>query len=365
MSKGAAEVITSVLLVLITTVSVSIVLMIGLPAVNRAKEAGITNEAMKNMQVIDNAIKEVASEGTGSFRAVTLLINDGDYRIFNYSGNNTGAVEFKYKMDYNSFSFLGVQIDGNIKTSTGLSTRGLVGYWRLNKINSTNYTLDNSGQKNDGQIFTGGEDVFSKQVTGKDGYGIQFDGVNDYVNLTNTINPGTSFTVSAWFKPSKMGISQAIARLGVNLFYVRLTNYLAFFNGATVYEANTALSSDIWYYGVWTYNSTHMAMFLNGVQDRINATSVVFDAPSYIGREDTSTKQFNGTIDEVQIYNRALTADEVQEDFGAKQSDYRITVDYDKIDIMGSAKIGKGSQKICIEKTGSEGTKAVVSASVC
>jgi len=60
MRKGASEIISTILMVLVSTVAVAVVLMIGMPAIDRAKEAGITNEAGKNIQVLDDTIREVA-----------------------------------------------------------------------------------------------------------------------------------------------------------------------------------------------------------------------------------------------------------------------------------------------------------------
>ena len=389
MRKGASEIISTILMVLVSTVAVAVVLMIGMPAIDRAKEAGITNEAGKNIQVLDDTIREVASEGVGSLRTPRLQISDGDYRIFNYSGNNSGAVEFRYSMNYNSFPLLGVQVDGNIKTSTGLSTRGLIGYWRLNKINSTNYTLDDSGKGNDGPVVTGSEDVFNKQVSGKYGYGLSFDGSDDYVNCGNdtSLNPTQAITVETWVKFTTLHQSTAYPYM-VAKYTSEFDRqyYVLFVNSSKTLEAGFVISNDYknvngvksdfavdqWYHVVWTYDvnggTNNNKLYVNGIldlQDTYTDNMVTSVKPVIIGSSNGTADFFNGSIDEVKIYNRALTADEVQENFGAKQSDFRITVEYDKIDVMGSAKFGKGTQKICIEKTGSEGTKAVVSVSVC
>jgi hypothetical protein len=391
MSKGVSELISTVLLILVTTIAVGIVLMIGMPAVNRAKEAGITNEAMKNAQVLDDTIREVASEGVGSFRSVPLKINDGDYRIFNYSGNNTGAIEFRYRMEYNSFPLLGVQADGNKKISTGFSTRGLVGYWKLNTINSSNYTLDDSERGNAGQTVTGGEDVFSKQVSGKFGNGLKFDGADDYVSITNQNYFMTiPFSFSAWFNLNQLasdkgGAWETIAESSCSIdpwrSWTLVVNngggwnnkirFDVYDSGKTLHDfaSNSAVSINTWYHAVVTIESNgDMKMYVNGVlqTDTANTGSIwTTSCPHFLVGSIYGSTGFNGTIDEVKIYPRALTAEEVQEDYNPKQSDFRITLEYDKIDIMGSGKFGRGTQKICIEKTGSEENKAIVSVSVC
>lgn len=88
--KGVSELISVAILVLITTVAMAIALLVGTPVINKAKESAVFNEAVQNMKIIDNIIKEVSSEGRGSFRAVQLKITDGEYKI----NQKTNTIEF-------------------------------------------------------------------------------------------------------------------------------------------------------------------------------------------------------------------------------------------------------------------------------
>jgi hypothetical protein len=74
---------------------------------------------------------------------------------------------------------------------------------------------------------------------------------------------------------------------------------------------------------------------------------------------------FNGTIDEVKIYNRALSEEEIKAEYDPKQSNYRAVLEYNKIYIQGIDRFGKGSHKVCIEKVGNYLNKPLVKITKC
>jgi len=90
MVKGISQLISTVLIFLIVTTAIGIALLAGGPVIDRAKESSIFNEAVQNIRLLDNVIKEVASEGKGSFRAVQLKVSGGDYKV----DSKTNSIEF-------------------------------------------------------------------------------------------------------------------------------------------------------------------------------------------------------------------------------------------------------------------------------
>ena len=75
------------LVILLSIVAIAIVLLIGLPAIERGKESAVLNEAMQNMRAIANIVKEVASEGVGSLRNLQIKVTGGEYK-FNEKANS-------------------------------------------------------------------------------------------------------------------------------------------------------------------------------------------------------------------------------------------------------------------------------------
>jgi len=85
--KGITPFISMALVILLSIVAIAIVLLIGLPAIERGKESAVLNEAMQNMRAIANIVKEVASEGVGSLRNLQIKVTGGEYK-FNEKANS-------------------------------------------------------------------------------------------------------------------------------------------------------------------------------------------------------------------------------------------------------------------------------------
>lgn len=94
LKKGISPLIATVLVILLAFLAITIVLLIGIPAIERAKEAAVINEAMENMKAIGNTIKEVASEGLGSLRSLQIKITDGEYKV----NEKANSVDFTYSI---------------------------------------------------------------------------------------------------------------------------------------------------------------------------------------------------------------------------------------------------------------------------
>jgi len=180
---------------------------------------------------------------------------------------------------------------------------------------------DSSGYGNHGTIYG------ATWVNGSYGYGLYFDGVDDYVSLgtSSTLKPQT-ITVMAWFNTLKLDAYGVILQSGKNwddvagvTMRVHRDGYLNCIvaKGADNDHCSIGsshLSSNTWYLGAVTVDGTNMRGYLNGSEFSSCAmTSVFYDENTVIiGRQSTDNwNNFYGTIAEVLIYNRAWTADEV------------------------------------------------------
>jgi len=196
---------------------------------------------------------------------------------------------------------------------------GLVGYWSFNEGSGTTAT-DFSGNGNTGTLTNG-----PTWVDGKRGKGLSFDGSDDYVALgSNSIFTfGTNdFTASGWiYIRSATGI--------MNIFNVGSASagsYSLYWNNGnskiqSVRYGDTAdsglttqtLSVGQWYHVVATRSSGAAKVYINGVLDSGASYSMgsITANTGAIGNTWLSITTGNGSIDEVRIYNRALSATEV------------------------------------------------------
>jgi hypothetical protein len=156
---------------------------------------------------------------------------------------------------------------------------------------------------------------------------MSFDGTNSYVDFaSNTIISGTSSTtLSAWINPSIINatnVGLVSARDSVNGMEFRIENdEIACWvgNGTTGVTASTTdfnLEVDTWHNILCSYDGANIKIYKNGVVSAITAsTSGTIGTTTSgltIGSDnDQAAGKFNGSISDVRIYNRALTADEV------------------------------------------------------
>ena len=96
-------------------------------------------------------------------------------------------------------------------------------------------------------------------------------------------------------------------------------------NGAwnTVVGA-TSLSLNTWYFAAVTYSdSTGWKLYLNGREDGTSASTTTFTGNQEISIGSYSTSNnFTGRIASVQVYNRALTSQEIVQNYNATKKRY-------------------------------------------
>ena len=164
---------------------------------------------------------------------------------------------------------------------------------------------------------------------GLDGVALAFDGTDDFIDCGNdeSLNITDAITIEAWVKYTEQKdwgglIVGRRVKSGDHLGYgYSITQRNAGAIIAEVSDGITAaqvtvndINNDVWYHIVMTSNGSNLKIYKNG--EFKNSVDYSFTAQSggttYIG-EKWGTYYFNGAIDEVRIYNRALSADEIMQ----------------------------------------------------
>jgi hypothetical protein len=224
--------------------------------------------------------------------------------------------------------------DENNNYSTFLDwDNSLVGWWRFE-----NSTADSSSYGNDGSCSGSSCPTLT---TGMRGKAYEFDGSDDYVKINDVVvsNP-SSLTISAWFKKEGEGDNYECAlhqssdtSIGNSAYWLGVDNsdYLTATIGARTGVGWSAGQTDIqadlgeWYYLLATWNGSVVKVYINGIYNKqYNLGSYSSLAtPTRIGASsDGSNYQFNGTVDEVQIYNRTLSEQEIKALYDANADKY-------------------------------------------
>ncbi len=173
-------------------------------------------------------------------------------------------------------------------------------------------------------------------VTGKNGGALDFDGTNDYVSLGNptALQLTGSMTVSAWINSDAFPADDAaiVSKRGSTGYQLDTTidngpRTIGFKlnsgTGANMFRYGaTAMQTGVWYHIAGVYNATTQTLdvYLNGQLDdgpllgTVTASQQNSTQPVYIGQRPSGGFFHNGRVDDVRIYNRALTATEINTD---------------------------------------------------
>ena len=212
-----------------------------------------------------------------------------------------------------------------------LVTDGLVGRWPMDE-DSGSTAFDTSVNSNDGTLTNG-----PTRTSGFHTGALEFDDIDDYVDMgAFTVTDGLgAITVSAWVNMATLTQgAHVIASKWDNDFGASQSWLLQVSNGTTDFQinttgwagvfANTGLQIDTWSHLAATYDGSDLRLYINGVEDASSAKTGNLKTPNrnlYVGvRFDNGTGvgYMRGAIDELRIYDRALTAAEVQSLYDAK-----------------------------------------------
>lgn len=169
-------------------------------------------------------------------------------------------------------------------------------------------------------------------VDGKVNKALDFDGEDDWVNCGENVRPVSAISVSVWLKPHAFqasGVAVSSGRSGGTLLFypsgttVRFYVYTTGWNYITMPQADISL--DEWHHFVLTYDQTNLKIFMDGEEKNSGGLSgdITYDGKNFeIGRYSGTGPYFDGLIDEVLVYNKALAPTEVKALYELKVGKY-------------------------------------------
>ena len=311
-----------------------------------------TNTWQHIVFTFDNASKALKLYINGSQFSTTrtltgsLPIDDGTLYLGTYNGTATNYSFLGYldevRIYTSALSAGGVtnlyqsSAKANVNASENSDlTNGLVGLWSFNGADVSGTTAyDRSGQGNDGTL-TNSPTV----TTGKIGQALDFDGVNDHVYIgsggsTTLFDTTKPLTVSVWTYlrnysttyPNIM-VLKSTAGNSLEFFYSNSGGYegINFGSGSVTFPKRKSASASIpntllnsWHHtvlvfdGVSTSAPSSYKLYLDGIEiDTMDTATLATPANiSSIGWI-TGSQWFPGKLDDVRVYNRALSATEI------------------------------------------------------
>jgi glucose/arabinose dehydrogenase/PKD repeat protein len=215
-------------------------------------------------------------------------------------------------------------VDVTVNNAPGPPPTGLVAAYSFNTVSGSS-VADVSGNNNGGTVSGP-----VATVAGKFGGGLSFDGVNDWVTVadSNSLDLTTGMTLMAWVNPAALtGSWRTLLFKEGGPGSMDYSLYAAddavkpvgqvYIGGEQNALGTAALPLNAWSHLAVTYDGAVLRLYVNGapagtksIAGQITPTTGALR----IGGNNIWSEWFQGAIDEIRIYNRALTQGQIQTD---------------------------------------------------
>ncbi len=192
---------------------------------------------------------------------------------------------------------------------------GLINYWSMDE-GTSNVVKDLVGSSDGTLEGSPTHESLSKIGTGA----IGFDGIDDAIRFSGISIPKIH-SISLWFKPSDQmtsfyGTLFADDLGDVGLFYEKNSRKISYYQNREDHFNARALSVDTWHHLVVVNDANGLTFYIDGISDGTSTSRSGFTANSIGLRGTGSAKEaFKGSIDDVKVYNKALSASDVRSIF--------------------------------------------------
>jgi hypothetical protein len=301
--------------------------------------ATAAGEKQINLQWVDNSENEtefvIQRDTTSSFSNPTVLTTWAGSTTYSDVGLAPGTTYYYRVRAHNATDTSEWSNTASAKTSaTATGYKGTVladspvSYWRLGETSGT--TAGDERGANPGTYVNSPTLGAAGLLSGDTDKAVSFDGTNDQVKIASStsLNLTSPFTLETWIKPSSLPIAGSFVSI-----LTKAESYSLQFNGPrlefTIMQSGTrkrlqapsgAVAAGGTYDVVATYDGTTQRLYLNGKEvasTPLSGAATVTTNPLYIGSWNGKEEFFKGTIDEVAVYNTALSAARVSAHYSA------------------------------------------------
>lgn len=255
--------------------------------------------------------------GTVGYSLCTNLMNAAAPYYCAVDGGGTGQST--------SDQVLANQTMGNLSAA---ASDGLIAWYKMDGSGTSMTATDSTGNGNNGTLnnFTL-NGTTNGWVPGKIGNALQFNGSNNYISVPaiTSFNNASQITVSGWLKKPDTNVGFIATVYGgldttskIQILCVGSHLYTVLGDGSqghVVYGGTASPFDGTWHHFAVTYDGTAIRNYIDGKLDFSQAatfTSSATNAPFVIGTRGGGAF-WNGLLDNIRAYSRALSANEVQQ----------------------------------------------------
>ena len=246
----------------------------------------------------------------------TAAITDVDTGAFTYTPNAgvTGDDSFTFKANDGEF-------DSNVATvevSIVAPEPPTIGHWMLDEGSGTTF-IDSSPAGND--ATTVGSPTW---IAGQIGQAVEFDGTNDYATVADndSLDITDAITMAYWVRPDKTATQYPFRKTNAYELSLNTSGYpFVRLNGSNTYRIDSVLTlypadGETWMHMAATYDGSDVRLYVNGTEvpesPVAGPTSIAVNSNALgIGAEGAGASKYEGALDDVRLYDRALTPAEI------------------------------------------------------
>jgi len=208
----------------------------------------------------------------------------------------------------------------------GGTTSGLRGWWKMNEAPGSTTAADSSGNGNTGELKNG-----AGWATGIASNAVVLDGVNDYVNVGDsaTLENHAAWTFAGWINPDQFFSSrdnylmhkEKVLRWGFLSATSRQPSVdIGSGSGNPGWQgastSTTQINSNEWTHLAVTYTNSTVKFYVNGLLTDTLTKTYTMGSNNKAYSISTSAQAFDGKLDDMRDYNRALSDSEVAGIYG-------------------------------------------------
>jgi glucose/arabinose dehydrogenase len=189
---------------------------------------------------------------------------------------------------------------------------GLAAAYGFNE-GSGSIAADSSGNGNQGTLSSP-----TWTASGRFGSALSFDGTDDRVTSAS-LTLGPTFTLMAWVQNPSNASYETIVTIGRDRDLYLGDGVIIFYDGNSYHRFGSPLSNDVWHHVALSYDGSDLRAYLDGVLQgsaqlaSLDSVSGILQVGAWINGARI-VDFFGGLIDEIRIYNRALSQAEIQND---------------------------------------------------
>ncbi len=295
----------------------------GYPVNGSIDEVAIFNKALNSSDILalyNQGKQNVTNTTTGG-----LTITSGTYES---QVKDAGSIVSWGNISWNRGETSAQELPNNQATSGSVNMSGNV---LLMHMNEASGTIGDFSSRNNNGTPSGGVNYSS---SGKINSALGFDGINDYISIPNSadFNLGNTLTIEAWIYPTNLGGRPAIfstrvsnpansfqLEVGVGNFHSDVVA-VAGVSTWVLETQNNAVTPNQWNYIVYTRNGSgtgNHKIYVNGQLKTLQTESAynfIDNSNAKLVGAGTSLlpeHYFSGKIDELAVYNRVLSQEEI------------------------------------------------------